>query len=298
MEFSTDLKSNLTSLKNILVSEDVLTYSFQTLDGVACAIVYADGMVNKQLLGELVAKPLSELNLLETLELNSKFDGGRYEPNEVKRLISDLLLFPEIKELQNEVTFYGFQKPAQVRKIMEKCHIHLFTSNYLEGWGAVVNEGMNSGLAEVAAEADGSVLFVYPTCEGGWKNATEELYAEVIASVKMDPNYSEGIVKLMNFFTGEFKGYFARGAIFRADIYSFGASADYVATHLLKTVQGEYLWGPGEITPAMATAVAQADAKRILLPFNHCENIIVGVTDYTIGKLLQLAMEEIKVFLP
>ncbi len=54
----------------------------------------------------------------------------------------------------------------------------------------------------------------------------------------------------------------------------------------------------GEITPAMATAVAQADAKRILLPFNHCENIIVGVTDYTIGKLLQLAMEEIKVLLP
>ena len=50
----------------------------------------------------------------------------------------------------------------------------------------------------------------------------------------------------------------------------------------------------GEITPAMATAVAQANAKRILLPFNHCDNIIVGVTDYTIGKLLEMAIAEIQ----
>ncbi|MBE6357672.1 MAG: DUF3842 family protein [Lentisphaerae bacterium] len=50
----------------------------------------------------------------------------------------------------------------------------------------------------------------------------------------------------------------------------------------------------GEITPAMAVAVAQADAKRILLPFNHCDNIIVGVTDYTIGKLLLMTVTEIK----
>ena len=33
---------------------------------------------------------------------------------------------------------------------MEKCHIHIFTSNHLEGWGAVVNEAMNSGCCEVA----------------------------------------------------------------------------------------------------------------------------------------------------
>ena len=50
----------------------------------------------------------------------------------------------------------------------------------------------------------------------------------------------------------------------------------------------------GEITPAMAKAVAQSDAKRILLPFNHCENIIVGVSDFTMGRLVQLAMEELR----
>ena len=50
----------------------------------------------------------------------------------------------------------------------------------------------------------------------------------------------------------------------------------------------------GEITPAMALAVAQAGAKRILLPFNTCDNIVAGVTDYAIGKLVNMAMDELK----
>ena len=64
------------------------------------------------------------------------------------------------KGLQKEITFYGFLKPKQVRKIMEKCHIHLFTSNFLEGWGAVVNEGMNSGCAEVVNVEVGAAPFL------------------------------------------------------------------------------------------------------------------------------------------
>ena len=64
------------------------------------------------------------------------------------------------KNLQQEITFYGFLKPEQVRSIMEKCHIHLFTSNFLEGWGAVVNEGMNSGCAEVVNVEVGAAPFL------------------------------------------------------------------------------------------------------------------------------------------
>ena len=64
------------------------------------------------------------------------------------------------KNLQQEITFYGFLKPEQVRGIMEKCHIHLFTSNFLEGWGAVVNEGMNSGCAEVVNVEVGAAPFL------------------------------------------------------------------------------------------------------------------------------------------
>ena len=49
----------------------------------------------------------------------------------------------------------------------------------------------------------------------------------------------------------------------------------------------------GEVTPSMAVAVAQSPAKRVLLPFNHCDNVIVGVTDYNVAHLVQSAVEEI-----
>ena len=50
----------------------------------------------------------------------------------------------------------------------------------------------------------------------------------------------------------------------------------------------------GEITPAMANAVAQSDAKRILLPFKNCDNVIVGVSDYALGSLIREAIEELR----
>ena len=50
----------------------------------------------------------------------------------------------------------------------------------------------------------------------------------------------------------------------------------------------------GEITPAMANAIAQSDARRILIPFKHCDNVIVGVSDFTLGSLIQQAVEELR----
>lgn len=70
-------------------------------------------------------------------------------------------------ELEDFVYFYGFMKPEEVRELMDRCHIHLFTSNYLEGWGAVVNEGMNSGLAEVVCEQVGAAPFLIEHGENG-----------------------------------------------------------------------------------------------------------------------------------
>ena len=49
----------------------------------------------------------------------------------------------------------------------------------------------------------------------------------------------------------------------------------------------------GEITPAMAVAVAQSPAKRVLLPFNICDNIVVGVADYNVARLVQSAVDEV-----
>lgn len=69
--------------------------------------------------------------------------------------------------LSESFVFYGYTGPEQVRDVMEKCHIHLFTSNHLEGWGAVVNEGMNSGCVEVVDARVGAAPFLIRHGENG-----------------------------------------------------------------------------------------------------------------------------------
>ena len=50
----------------------------------------------------------------------------------------------------------------------------------------------------------------------------------------------------------------------------------------------------GEITPAMAAAVGQSDAKRVLIPVNNCDNYIVGVPECPVGRLVQAAAAQVK----
>lgn len=47
----------------------------------------------------------------------------------------------------------------------------------------------------------------------------------------------------------------------------------------------------GEITPRMASAVAQSGAKRILIPFDHCDNLIVGVPETSMKNLVRQAVD-------
>lgn len=50
----------------------------------------------------------------------------------------------------------------------------------------------------------------------------------------------------------------------------------------------------GEITPAMAAAVCQSGAKRVLVPINHCENYVVGVPDQPVSQLVAVAAQKVK----
>ena len=50
----------------------------------------------------------------------------------------------------------------------------------------------------------------------------------------------------------------------------------------------------GEITPVMALAVGQSNARRLLIPVNHCDNFIVGVSDLALGKLIEGVISEIR----
>ena len=132
------LQQNLDLFKQLLPSEDILTSSIKTADGVCAALIYADGMVNKQLLGELVEKPLSRLTLFNRtqaktsaqaenneknenkseksplqaedntqkenktsvqVEDNGENKGQEEDINELKKLVRATILFPELKEL-------------------------------------------------------------------------------------------------------------------------------------------------------------------------------------------------------
>ena len=62
--------------------------------------------------------------------------------------------------LQGRVALHGGKKPDEVIDFMQKADIYLFTSNYLEGWGAVVNEAMECGCAVVASHEAGAVPFL------------------------------------------------------------------------------------------------------------------------------------------
>lgn len=42
----------------------------------------------------------------------------------------------------------------------------------------------------------------------------------------------------------------------------------------------------GEVTPKMAVSVSQARAKRILIPVNLCDNIVVGVPDTSLSAMI------------
>ena len=50
----------------------------------------------------------------------------------------------------------------------------------------------------------------------------------------------------------------------------------------------------GEITPAMAAAVCQSGAKRVLVPINHCENYVVGVPEQAVSQLVSAAAQKVK----
>ncbi|MBE6715871.1 MAG: DUF3842 family protein [Ruminococcaceae bacterium] len=49
----------------------------------------------------------------------------------------------------------------------------------------------------------------------------------------------------------------------------------------------------GEITPKMAQAVGSADAVRILIPMNKCENIIAGVVNSSVSSLVSDALNKL-----
>lgn len=117
-----------------------------------------------------------------------------------------------------------------------------------------VSYAKESGLSEIAASYATTVVFINPVSNGtfdSWGNAGEELYQELISNSKIHQYHEDGYAILNNRFTHEVDGYAIRGAIFRAFIFAEGSAADYVGRTLIKTIEGDGLWGKADIAPTV-----------------------------------------------
>lgn len=95
------------------------------------------------------------------------------------------------KGLSDCVEMLGSMSPEEVRLHMEKADIYLFTSDFNEGWGAVLNESMNSGCAVVASHAIGSVPFLIQDGENGliYENGNQKQFQERVECLLKDSEY-------------------------------------------------------------------------------------------------------------
>lgn len=103
-----------------------------------------------------VAKQLRQWGCAFTMELV----GNGELQQETERLVAR-------EGLQAQVKLNGACTPEQVRKKMERAAIFLVTSDHNEGWGAVVNESMNSGCAVVACRGVGAAPFLIENGKNG-----------------------------------------------------------------------------------------------------------------------------------
>ena len=98
-------------------------------------------------------------------------------------MIGTGVMYEKIKEeihknnLENYVELTGAVESDKVRDYMEKANIFILTSGKQEGWGAVLNEAMNSACAVITDINVGAAPFLINDSENGllYKNF-EELY--------------------------------------------------------------------------------------------------------------------------
>lgn len=86
------------------------------------------------------------------------------------------------------------------------------------------------------------------------------------------------------------------------------AGADYGATGenpvIVAARDSDLIIGPvgiviadslhGEVTPVMAAAVGQSQARQLLIPVNRCNHQIIGCSNLSLGELISSVIEEVR----
>lgn len=81
---------------------------------------------------------------------------------------SDIEAYIAKNSLKEHITMLPFMSPDAVREYMDRSDIYIFGSDFREGWGAVVNESMNSACALVVSHAVGSAAYLIDSGKNGF----------------------------------------------------------------------------------------------------------------------------------
>ena len=132
----------------------------------------------------LVAEHLKECGIPFRMELA----GDGPERERIQNMIAE-------KALTEQVCLLGTQSQEETHARMQKASIYLATSDYREGWGAVVSEAMSHGCAVVGCEAMGAVPFLIRNGQNGFSypKGKETQLCHAVAQLLMDNTLREQI---------------------------------------------------------------------------------------------------------
>lgn len=138
-----------------------------------CALMEGKDQASSGQLRLLWAARMIELKHPETalqaaLELKNRGMDFRLDMVGGGELLEETKRQAGVLGVDREVFFHGYCNPDKTREYMEKAHIFLATSDRREGWGAVVNEAMNSGCALIAGKGMGAAPYLIKHGENGY----------------------------------------------------------------------------------------------------------------------------------
>lgn len=129
-----------------------------------------------------LAKRLKE----ENYKFKIKMLGNGTEIENIKSAVNK-------NNLENYIEVVGPVNSDKVREYMEKANIFLFTSDKREGWGAVLNESMNSACAVITNRNIGAVPFLVKDGENGLTYETFDEFYELVKKTIDDKNLRKKI---------------------------------------------------------------------------------------------------------
>ena len=144
-----------------------------------------------------------------------KEEGYKFQLNMIGSgpMEEDISAMIKKEGLEDCVSLLGSMPPDKVREHMEKSEIFLLTSDKNEGWGAVLNEAMNSACAVISNDATGAAPYLIEDGTNGflYNGGNFKQIIEIIKKLSEDDSLRQFVGK---------KAYQSMREIWNADLAS------------------------------------------------------------------------------